>query len=246
MGKPPVSLGGMTVAGVIFARCAVQLWLARLNGRYVQAHAGAIPLAFQGVVDAETYAKSVRYTLAKNRFGQLESTYEALVLVALLFSGVLPWAFDFFTVHFGASVWARAALLFASGVALAQSALPFDWFAQFRLEDCCGFNTTTQKLWWLDRLKGLLLGVALGYPLLALVLKLVDWTGEWWWLWAWACLAAFQLVMAVVAPALILPLFNKFTPLPDGTLTQPLHPLRHRPPSPSPPFHSMHAPQHPP
>jgi len=220
MGIPPFNPAGLTVAALIFARWAVQLWLARLNGRYVLAHAGAIPSAFQGMVDAETYAKSVRYTLAKNRFGQLESTYEALVLVALLFSGVLPWAFDFCTVHFGASVWARAALLFASGVALALSGLPFDWFAQFRLEERFGFNTTTQKLWWLDRLKGLLLGAALGYPLLALVLKLVDWTGEWWWLWAWACLVAFQLVMAVVAPVLILPLFNKFTPLADGSLSQ--------------------------
>ena len=228
MGIPPFTPAGLMVAALLFARWAVQLWLARLNERYVLAHAGAIPSTFQGMVDAETYAKSVRYTLAKNRFGQLESTYESLVLAVLLFSGVLPWAFDFFTDHFGASVWARAALLFASGVALALSGLPFDWFAQFRLEERFGFNTTTQKLWWMDRLKGLLLGVALGYPLLALVLKLVDWTGQWWWLWAWACLAAFQLVMAVVAPVLILPLFNKFTPLAEGSLSQRLQALGQR------------------
>ena len=228
MGIPPFTPAGLMVAALLFARWAVQLWLARLNGRYVLAHAVAIPSTFQGMVDAETYAKSVRYTLAKNRFGQLESTYESLVVVGLLFSGVLPWAFDFFTVHFGGSVCARAALLFASGVALALSGLPFDWFAQFRLEERFGFNTTTQKLWWLDRLKGLLLGLALGYPLLALVLKLVDWTGEWWWLWAWACLVTFQLAMAVVAPVLILPLFNKFTPLVEGNLSQRLQALGQR------------------
>src|SRR5258707_15218670 len=99
MGIPPITPAGLTIVGLIIARWAVQLWLARLNGRYVLAHAAAIPSAFQGMVDAETYAKSVRYTLAKNRFGQLESTYEALVLVALLFSGVLPLALDFFTAH---------------------------------------------------------------------------------------------------------------------------------------------------
>src|SRR5713101_4231748 len=95
MGISPFTPAGLTVAALLFARWAVQLWLARLNGRYVLAHAGAIPSAFQGMVEAETYAKSVRYTLAKNRFGQLESTYESLVLVALLFSGVLPWHSDF-------------------------------------------------------------------------------------------------------------------------------------------------------
>src|SRR5258708_18751243 len=179
MGIPPFTLAGLTVAAFLSARWEGQLWLARLNGRYVLAHAGAIPSAFQGMVDAETYAKSVRYTLAKNRFGQLESTYEALVLVVLLFSGVLPRAFDFFTAHFGASAWARAALLFASGVALALSGLPFDWFAQFRLEERFGFNTTTQKGWWLDRLEGLLLSVALGYPVLSLRLDLVGWTAQW-------------------------------------------------------------------
>src|SRR5262249_51522638 len=81
-----------------------------------------------------------------------------------------------------------------------------------------GFNTTTQKLWWSDRLKGLVLAVALGYPLLVLILKLVQWTGPWWWLWAWGALLVFQLLMTLIAPILILPLFNKFTPLPEGSL----------------------------
>src|SRR5436189_208966 len=80
----------------------------------------------------------------------------------------------------------------------------------------------------LDRIEGLLLGLALGYPLLVLVLKLVEWTGPWWWLWAWGALLGFQLVMAALAPVLILPLFNKFTPLPDGGLRQRLLRLAER------------------
>jgi STE24 endopeptidase len=113
-----------------------------------------------------------------------------------------------------------AAFLFVVGVGLALFGLPFDWFAQFRLEERFGFNTTTPKLWWTDKLKSLLLGLVLGYPLLALVLKLVEWTGQWWWLWAWGCVLAFQLLLALLAPVLILPLFNKFTPLPAGTLRE--------------------------
>jgi STE24 endopeptidase len=103
-----------------------------------------------------------------------------------------------------------------------------EWYHQFRLEERFGFNTTTQRLWWLDRVKGLLLALVLGLPLLALVLKLVDWTGPHWWLWAWGSLLVFQLVMAVLAPVLILPLFNKFTPLPEGSLRRRLLELAER------------------
>ena len=80
----------------------------------------------------------------------------------------------------------------------------------------------------MDRLKGLLLALALGYPLLVLILKLVGWLGAAWWFWAWVCLAVFQLVMMVVAPVLILPLFNKFTPLPPGELRESLLALGRR------------------
>lgn len=106
--------------------------------------------------------------------------------------------------------------------------LPFEWYAQFRLEERFGFNTTTPKLWWTDRLKGLLLAVTLGYPLLVLILKLVEWTGSFWWLWAWGCVLVFQLVMVVLAPILIMPLFNKFSPLPEGSLRERLLALGHR------------------
>jgi STE24 endopeptidase len=121
-----------------------------------------------------------------------------------------------------------AAFLLVTSVALSLPSLPLDWYDQFRLEERFGFNTTTQRLWWMDRLKGLLLGIALGYPLLALMLKLVEWMGPWWWLWAWGALLGFQLLMMVLAPVLILPLFNKFTPLPEGSLRERLLKLAER------------------
>jgi STE24 endopeptidase len=121
-----------------------------------------------------------------------------------------------------------AGFLFVTGVALSLPGLPLDWYSQFRLEQRFGFNTTTQRLWWMDRLKGLLLGLALGYPLLALLLKLVEWTGSWWWLWGWAALLAFQFLMMVLAPVLIMPLFNKFAPLPEGSLRERLLRLAER------------------
>src|SRR6195256_2397973 len=121
-----------------------------------------------------------------------------------------------------------AGFLFVIGTALTILALPFAWYAQFKLEERFGFNTTTIKTWILDRLKGFLLAVVLGYPLLALVLKVIEWTGANWWLWAAAVIVAFQLLLLLIAPAMIMPLFNKFTPLPEGTLRQRLFALAQR------------------
>jgi len=205
---------------LIFARWAAELWLSNLNRRHVLAHADTVPEAFRGVVDEATYKKSVAYTLAKERFGSIEETYGTVVLLVFLFSGVLPFGFHFFEHHHGVSAWSMAAFLFATGFAMSLPGLPLDWYGQFRLEEKFGFNTTTQKTWWLDRIKGLALALALGYPLLVLILKIVEWTGEHWWLWAWGAMIAFQLLMLVLAPVLIMPLFNKFTPLPEGTLRE--------------------------
>lgn len=213
---------------LVIARWAAELWLANLNRRNVLAHSGTVPEAFHEIVDEPTYKKSVAYTLAKARFGSIEETYGTIVLLVILFSGVLPFVFRFFTNHLGTSAWAMAAFLFAVGFAMALPGLPFDWYGQFRLEEKFGFNTSTQKTWWLDRLKGLLLAVALGYTLLVLILKIVEWTGATWWLWAWGAMLGFQLLMLVLAPVLIMPLFNKFTPLPEGSLRERLLALAQR------------------
>lgn len=216
------------VVGLIALKCATQIWLEQLNRHTVLGNAGAVPESFREIIDEPTYAKTVQYTLAKGRLHQVELVYDSFVLLVVLASGALPWAEGLFSRALGSSAWSMAAFLFVMGGVLTLSGLPIDWYAQFRLEQRFGFNTTSQRLWWLDRLKGLLLASALGYPLLVLILKLVDWTGAWWWLWAWAALLAFQLLMAVLAPVLLLPLFNKFTPLPEGSLRERLLKLADR------------------
>ena len=203
---------------LIAAKWAAQMALEWLNQQHVQANADAVPSAFTNAITPETYAKSVAYTLAKGRFEMVQLTWNALVLAATLFSGVLPWFYRVFQHGAGSSVWAGAAYLVATGVFLSLTDLPFEWHAQFHLEERFGFNTTTPALWWQDRAKGLLLALALGYPLVVLILKLAGWMGAAWWFWAWVCLAVFQLVMMVLAPIVIMPLFNKFTPLPAGSL----------------------------
>src|SRR5213080_579511 len=213
---------------LILSRATTELWLSRLNQRHVRAHANEVPPTFRGIIDEATYRRSVDYTLAKSRFGDIVTFVDAVVLIAVLFSGVLPWAFGRFSARFGASVWAIAGFLFVTSIALSILALPFAWYAQFKLEERFGFNTMTMKTWVLDRVKGFLLVLLLGYPLLALVLKLIEWTGANWWLWGAAVVIAFQLLLLLIAPAIIMPLFNKFTPLPEGALRERLFALAQR------------------
>jgi len=213
---------------LILARATGELWLSGLNRRHVRAHAKEIPTAFRGMIDEATYCRSVDYTLTKNRFGDVVTVFDAILLVGILFSGILPWAFGKSAAAFGTSVFAVAGFLFGVGIALSIVSLPFGWYAQFRLEGRFGFNTTTPATWVLDRLKGLLLAALLGFPLLALVLKLIEWTGPSWWIWAAVVVIAFQLLLMLIAPAVIMPLFNKFTPLPEGSLRERLCALASR------------------
>jgi STE24 endopeptidase len=214
----------VVVIALIGLKLAAELYLAWLNRRHVCARASEVPEAFRGIVDSETYAKSVGYTLAKDRLGRWEMVFDAIILAAILVSGVLVQIYH----AFPSSIWTQGAFLFVVGLGLAMLGLPFDWYAQFRLEERFGFNTTTQRTWWLDRIKGLILALVLGYPLLVLVLKIVEWTGDAWWLWAWAAVLAFQVLMMVLAPVVIMPLFNKFTPLPEGSLRNRLQALAQR------------------
>ena len=211
---------------LILARAVTELWLGRLNQCHVRAHRNEVPPAFRGAMDESTYRRSIDYTMAKSRFGNIVNVFDAVVLIAVLFSGLLPWAFGKF--GFGTSTLAMAGFLFITGIVLSIPGLPFAWYAQFKIEERFGFNTTSMKMWIVDRLKGLLLAVLLGCPVLVLVLKLIEWTGINWWLLAAAVVVAFQLLVLLSAPAIIMPLFNKFTPLAEGALRERLFALARR------------------
>ena len=130
---------------LILARGVAEFWLSRLNQRHVRAHAKELPPAFRGMIDETTHRRLIGYTLAKGRFGEVVTFFDVVLLIALLFSGVLPSAFQTFRATFGISVWAMAGFLFAVWVALSLVSLPLSWYAQFKLEDRFGFNTTTVK-----------------------------------------------------------------------------------------------------
>ena len=205
---------------LLLAKLAAELWLEGLNRREVLAHAGAVPEGLAEVVDAATYKKGVEYTLAKNSFGQAGTVYEAAWLFAWLGLGLLPLLYGALARGLGTSLWGQAGALCAAGILMSAPGMPWDWWGQFHLEERFGFNKSTPTLWVTDKLKALALGLVLGYPLLLLVVGFFRWQPRWWWLWAWAALMVFQLVMMVIAPRWILPLFNKLTPLPEGELRE--------------------------
>src|SRR5436190_23245705 len=125
---------------LITGKAVVEIALAKLNRKHVLANRERLPEAFAGVMEPEAYAKSVEYTIAKNRLSQFETIYDACVLVLALVSGFLPWFFGWFKTQAGSSVWAMAAYLFAVGFLLSLPGLPVSWYGQFRLEQRFGFN----------------------------------------------------------------------------------------------------------
>ncbi|MGJ3243828.1 MAG: M48 family metallopeptidase [Opitutales bacterium] len=217
----------LTFLLLLAARTTVQLLLDGLNLRHSRRHEAAVPTAFAGIMDEETYARAHAYTRAKLRFSMVETVYGALVLAVVVVWLLAP-LYRGLTGLLGSGVWGQAAVLFAVGVILSLPGLPFNWYEQFRLEERFGFNKSTLKLWLVDRLKGLVLGMLIGIPLLALVLAFFDWFPQTWWVWAFLALFAFQIVMMVVYPIFILPWFNKLSPLEDGALRERLLALADR------------------
>lgn len=218
----------ITVSVLISAMWLMELALNYLNRHHVAAHADTIPAAFQGVIDKPTYHKSIEYTLARGRFNAVQDTWSAALLVILIFSGVLPLWFESFTIYFGDTIWSMAAFLWSVGFGISLTGIAFDWYSQFRLEERFGFNTTDYRTWIFDMIKGWSLGLIIGYPILLGILKMVELAGDSWWLPAWILIICFQLLLMAIGPSLILPLFNKLTPLPDGTLRERLFILAKR------------------
>ncbi|MSU65177.1 MAG: M48 family peptidase [Opitutus sp.] len=208
------------VVGTLMAlRLAADLILSALNRAEVRRHAGRPPASVAALMDGATYDKAVAYTLEKSRFGVVTELFDTGVLAVVLFSGVLPALFAR-VASWGepAGVWTRALFILVAGGLMSLPSLPFEWWEQFRIEQKFGFNKSTAALWVTDKIKGTALMFGIGFPLLWVLLSLVRWTGATWWIWGFVFVFGFQLLMLVLYPKLILPLFNKLTPLPEGDL----------------------------
>ena len=177
-----------------------------------------VPHEFKTVYDVERYARSQEYTRVRTRFGLIRGTLRLLLLLFFWQLGGFGWL-DEVVRSVGVGP-VPSGLLFVGALALGSTVLelPFRLYSTFVIEERFGFNRMTLKTFWGDRLKGLLLGVVLGGGLLSAIVFFFDRAGGAAWLWCWGAATAFVLAVQFVAPTWIMPLFNRFTPLPEGEL----------------------------
>ncbi len=215
-------------AVLVLVRGVVEWFLDQLNLKHVQAHEGKFPEGWRSVMDESSFERSLEYTSAKGKYSQWFGLYGTIVLLAVLFGGVLPKMENLWTTRLGESLWMQSGFLCAVVTILAVVDLPWNFWSQFNLEDRFGFNKSTRKLWLLDQFKMFILGWVIGWPMITLLLWIVAKAGDQWWIWAWVVMFLFQIVMMILAPMLILPLFNKLTPLDEGSLKDRLMNLAER------------------
>src|SRR5471032_460498 len=194
----------------------VRFWLASRHIRHVLRHRAAVPAEFAEKIPLAAHQKAADYTVAKTKLGML----------ALLVG--LQWLSVEIFKHTGAGMTYQIALIVGFTLISGVIDLPFDYYKQFGMEQHFGFNKMTRTLFFTDMVKSGAVGAAIGLPLVWVVLTLMGKAGGLWWLYAWLVLSAFQLLMMVLAPTLIMPLFNKFTPLADETLKSRIEGLMQR------------------
>jgi STE24 endopeptidase len=196
----------------------LKYWLATRQIRHVARHAQVVPAQFASRVSLDAHRKAAAYTIARQRLAMWDAAVGAALLVALTLLGGVQTIAATVTGQLGGGLPAQVAIVAAVALILSAADLPFEWYRQFHIEEKFGFNRMTPKLFVVDTVKSVLVAAALGLPLLALVLWLMDTAGSAWWLYAWAAWGGFNALVLVLYPTVIAPLFNRFEPLADGDL----------------------------
>ena len=205
-----------------------RLWLAQRHISYVSAHRARVPEAFSADMPLDAHQKAADYTVSKSRFSMLGILFNAIVLLALTFGGVLQWLYDL-TGYSLSSELARGVLFFAYlGLLMAVIDIPFDLYRTFVIEEKFGFNKMTTVLFVKDFIISLVVSAVLGLPFLAILLWLMGAAGDNWWLYAWLAGVAFWLFVQFISPTVIAPLFNQFSPLENQELKQRIEALLKR------------------
>jgi STE24 endopeptidase len=197
---------------------SVYMAIEAINLTYLKKFGQKAPVAFEGIIDEKELQKIGRYTEDNIRFKLFQTSISKIIFLYIILSGVLPWL---------AQSLARmnviiAGLIFFAVIGLVEllMGLPFDYYHSFVLEETYGFNTKTLKIWLSDLAKSTVVLIILGTFLLSTLLLMVTYAGRNWWIWAWIIFSLFQLMMTVLYPTVIAPLFNKFTWIEDSGLKE--------------------------
>lgn len=218
----------LVFAVALLAGHLLKFWLASRQIRHVARNRDAVPAAFASQITLSAHQKAADYTITKTRFGLLELSWGTVITLAWTLLGGLHWLNQTLLDWLGTGIVQQASLLIAFVVINGVIDLPFTLYQTFRIEQRFGFNKTTWKLWLQDTVKSSLLGLAVGVPLVALVLWVMGATGPMWWLWTWGVWMGFNLLMLLIYPTWIAPIFNKFEPLQNPDIAQRASALMHR------------------
>ena len=208
-------------AAALLLSLATKLWLSTRQMRHVAAHRDEVPAAFAGTVSLQAHRRAADYTQALGRFGLFATALGSAILLGWTLLGGLDalnsLLLDSVHTRWGGMAY-QLALLAAFVLIGGLLELPLDWVSTFRIEQRFGFNNTGLKLWLVDLAKSALVGTLIGLPLAALMLWIMGASGGLWWLYAWVAWVVFNLVLLLLYPTVIAPLFNKFEPLADLAL----------------------------
>ena len=199
---------------------AVHFWLAFRHGHYVAEHRAEVPAAFKAKVPLAAHQKAADYTQAKLVLGNIDTVISIVVLLLMTLGGGINEAFALSAATISDPLWSGVVALAGVFLVLTFIEIPTSLYQTFVLEEKFGFNKSTAAQFVKDQLLALVLGAVIGLPLLALILWIMDNVGSTWWLWAWGIMMSFSLLMSWLYPTVIAPLFNKFTPMEDGSLKQ--------------------------
>jgi len=213
---------------VFFLYVIFDVLLSVLNIHHVQAHSGRVPEFFAAYVDDQIYQRSAAYTLAKNKFAVFSSSYSAAIILTFVLGGLFGRLERFVGVFNLDPYWSGIGYVFLVSFIFSLLHLPLELYSIFVLEERFGFNRTTFKLWFCDLLKSIVLSLLLGLPLLCALFWFIEAAGPFWWVYSFVLTAIFELFVAMLYPTWIAPLFNKFTPLPDGALKEAVRALIER------------------
>ncbi len=213
---------------VFFLDLFMDVLLGGINIRFTRKQAGKIPSFMEGRISGDVYERSIEYTIERGRFGIVSGIISSIIVYVLLVFGVLGTIDRLFS-GLPIEPYTRGILyLLAIAFIFQIIGMPFSLYSQFRIEERFGFNKMTVRLYWIDKAKGLLISLLVSVPLLYGLFFLMDTLGGIWWLVAFGLFIGFELLMTIVYPVLIAPLFNKFTPLEDGSLKDRINALAER------------------
>jgi STE24 endopeptidase len=199
---------------------SIQFWLAKRQASYVANHRSAVPEAFKDRVSLEAHQKAADYTIEKGNLGNIDSIIGVIVLLLMTLGGGINWAFDYWSTHLTSPLMAGVAASATVFLVMTLIDIPTSLYQTFVIEEKYGFNKSTINQFIKDHLMQLGLGAAIGLPILALILWVMDSVGSLWWFWAWLIILSFSLLMSWLFPTVIAPLFNKFTPMEEGSLKE--------------------------